>query len=102
MNTAATRFLNLELMDSIEPKAFQTTDPFPWINPQGFVNAGAYQELLDNMPALETFTPSFGKQRKSGQASHDRYILDYEKGVALPAPWQAFRIQVVIPSLGKM
>jgi hypothetical protein len=90
MSTIATRFLNQEVMDSIDPKAFQATEPFPFINPQGFIRDDAFQELLANMPALETFTPSFGKERKSGQASHDRYILDYEKGVDIPAPWQAF------------
>lgn len=89
MTSNATRYLNTTLMDSIDTQAFQSTQPFPWANPQGFIKADAYQELLDNMPALETFTPSFGKQRKSGQASHDRYILDYEKGLVLPAPWQA-------------
>jgi hypothetical protein len=75
-------------MDSIDPQEFQATQPFPFTNPQGFIKEDAYQELMDNMPALETFTPSFGKQRKSGQASHDRYILDYEEGVDIPAPWQ--------------
>lgn len=88
MTTSATRFLNLPVMENIDPPNFQSTQPFPWANPQGFIREDAYQELLNNMPALETFTPSFGKQRKSGQASHDRYILDYEEGVELPGPWQ--------------
>ncbi len=90
MTTSATRFLNLEVMNSIDPQEFQSTLPFPHVNPQGFIKDDAFRELLDNLPKLETFTPSFGVKRKSGQACHDRYILDYEEGVELPAPWQAF------------
>jgi hypothetical protein len=90
MTTPATRFLNPAVMESINPDEFQSTHPFPWTNPQGFILEDAYQELLANMPPIESFTPSFGKQRKSGQASHDRYILDYEKGIELPEPWRAF------------
>jgi hypothetical protein len=90
MTAKETCYLNTAYLDSIDEKAFQATQPFPWNNPQGFINPEPYRELLENMPKLEVFTSSFGKQRKSGQASHDRYILDYEKGVDIPAPWQAF------------
>ena len=42
------------------------------------------------MPELSRFRAFFGKQRKHGQASHDRYVLDYEDGMDLPAPWDQF------------
>ncbi len=87
MTQTASRYLNLELMNNFDEREFQGKQPFPWVNPQGFFNPDRYQELLDTMPPLESFTPSFGKQRKSGQASHDRYILDYEAGIELPGPW---------------
>jgi hypothetical protein len=90
MTQMAIRYLNQELMDNFDDQDFQQKHPFPWVNPQGFIDPATYQELLDNMPPLEQFTPSFGKQRKSGQASHDRYILDYEDGIELPEPWARF------------
>ena len=90
MNNPATRYLNTAVLDGIETRDFQSIKPFPFTNPQGFIREEPYQELLDNMPELESFAPSFGKQRKSGQASHDRYILDYQEAVKLPGPWQAF------------
>lgn len=86
----ARQYLNQALMDGLDERAFQARHPFPWVNPQGFIEPDAYRELLDSMPALERFTPSFGEQRKSDQASHDRYILDYERGMALPGPWARF------------
>ena len=90
MTQTPTRYLNQTLMNSIDALEFQQKQPFPWVNPQEFIRAGAYRELLDSAPSLERFTASFGKQRKSGQASHDRYILDYVAGMELPGPWRQF------------
>ena len=87
MTATSIRYLNTEMMNNFDNQDFQGKHPFPWCNPQGFFNPEHYQELLDNMPPLESFRPSFGKQRKSGQSPHDRYILDYEEGVELPEPW---------------
>ncbi len=81
-------FLNSAVLEAINPAEFQQRTPFPWVNPQQFIRADHSQELLDNLPALERFRGFFGKQRKHGQTSHDRYILDYEAGMALPTCWQ--------------
>jgi hypothetical protein len=90
MNLTPNRFLNPDAMAAIETQVFQNTDPFPWANPQGFIGSESYRELLDTMPGLDTFRGFFGKQRKHGQASHDRYVLDYEAGMTLAQPWQDF------------
>ncbi len=90
MPHTAIRYLNQTMIDNFDLIDFQEKHPFPWVNPQGFISPETYRELLDNMPPLERFTPSFGKQRKSGQASHDRYILDYEDGIELAEPWARF------------
>lgn len=80
-------YLNSPVLDGIEPVKFQAQEPYPWANPQGFVRADQYRELLATMPDISQFRAFFGKQRKHGQASHDRYVLDYEDGMDLPAPW---------------
>ncbi len=82
--------MNLAVLDSIDPKAFQAQNPFPWINPQHIIQEQRFKELLQNLPDIAHFRAFFGKQRKHGQASHNRYVLDYEEGMPLPAPWEQF------------
>ena len=83
-------YLNSAVLDAIDPGEFQAQKPFPWINPQYFITPEHYGELLQSLPDLARFTPFFGKQRKHGQASHDRYILDYERGMDIAQPWRDF------------
>jgi hypothetical protein len=85
-----TRYLNTEVMDSIDPAQFRAQQPFPWVNPQFFIRPECYSELLETLPDISRFRPFFGKQRKHGQASHDRYTLDYEDGMTLSRPWEVF------------
>ncbi len=42
------------------------------------------------MPDLGLFTPVFEKERKHGQRSHDRYVLEYDGDVPLSTPWRGF------------
>jgi hypothetical protein len=83
-------FLNTAVLDAIDVAAFQATLPFPWVNPQYFIAPDRLPELLANLPDLARFRPFFGKPRKHGQGSHDRYILDYERGMALAPVWRDF------------
>jgi len=87
---SSTSYLNPVVMDAIEPAAFQAQQPFPWVNPQYFIAPDRYQELLDALPTVDRFDAFFGKQRKHGQASHDRYVLDYERGMELAPTWRDF------------
>ncbi|MCB1704307.1 MAG: 2OG-Fe(II) oxygenase [Halioglobus sp.] len=83
-------YLNTAVLDAIDPQEFRAKSPFPWVNPQNFIAPERYDELLRSMPELERFSAFFGKQRKHGQASHDRYILDYERGMDLAPAWRDF------------
>ena len=83
-------YLNPPVLDGIEPAKFQAQEPYPWVNPQGFVRAEQYRELLDTMPDISQFRAFFGKQRKHGQSSHDRYTLDYERGMEIAPQWRDF------------
>jgi hypothetical protein len=83
-------YLNSPVLDGIEPAKFQAQEPYPWANPQGFVRADQYRELLATMPDISQFRAFFGKQRKHGQASHDRYTLDYERGMEIAPQWRDF------------
>ena len=83
-------YLNPAVLDAIDPAAFRAQLPYPWINPQHFIADDCSQELLDTLPDISQFRAFFGKQRKHGQASHDRYTLDYEEGMQLSPAWNAF------------
>ncbi|MEM9254105.1 MAG: 2OG-Fe(II) oxygenase [Pseudomonadota bacterium] len=83
-------YLNSAVLDGIETAQFQGQQPFPWANPQYFILPERYQVLLDAMPDIDQFRAFFGKQRKHGQGSHDRYVLDYERGMALSEQWREF------------
>ena len=87
---ASKPYLNTVVLDAIDAGEFQTKCPFPWVNPQYFIVPERYAELLQNMPDLARFNAFFGKQRKHGQTSHDRYILDYERGMELAPQWRDF------------
>ncbi|CAA0126136.1 Uncharacterised protein [Halioglobus japonicus] len=87
---ASKSYLNTAVLDAIDPAQFQAQKPFPWTNPQGFIVPERYPKLLQSQPDLARFKAFFGKQRKHGQSSHDRYILDYERGMELAPAWRDF------------
>jgi len=89
-STTGAHYLNQTVLDGIDPAQFRARLPYPWINPQGFVLEDRFRELLAAMPDIEQFRSFFGKQRKHGQGSHDRYVLDYERGMQLSPQWRDF------------
>ena len=84
------KYLNADVMASIDPLEFRRQRPYPWINPRGFLTEDGIGELLHCMPDLSLFTPCFDQTRKYGQANHDRYVFEYEDGMELPESWQRF------------
>jgi len=80
--------LDLAVLSAIDAKQFQATRPFPWLNPQGFLTDAAFARLAAELPPIDMFVPFFNKQRKHGQAQHDRYVLEYADGLPIPAVWQ--------------
>lgn len=87
---SSTRYLNRALMDSIDVQEFWQRRPFPWLNPREFVLPDRHRELLETLPDVALFYPTFYGTRKHGQGSHDRYVLDYQEGMALSEPWRDF------------
>ena len=87
---ASGQYLNSHVMNDIDHVDFRAKDPFPWTNPQHFISPDRYAQLLTSMPDISSFQGFFGKQRKHGQASHDRFVLEYEDGMPLPKPWEDF------------
>ena len=84
------RYLNIELMNTIDVDSFRNAQPYPWLNPSGMIQPDMLPSLIEEMPPLEQFTPTFGYERKFGQTSHDRYMLEYCPSLALSAHWREF------------
>lgn len=90
MTDQSEQYLNPVVLDAIDPVAFREQQPYPWVNPQYFIRPERYRELLETLPDISQFRAFFGKKRKHGQASHDRFVLDFEEGMELSAPWSRF------------
>ncbi len=84
------KYLDASHLNSLDAAAFQRQTPYPWANPAGLVTQHGYQQLRDNPPDFSLFKKLFGKQRKHGQQSHDRYSLIYQDGLPVPDVWQEF------------
>lgn len=83
-------YLDLEHLEALDPVAYQTREPYPYLNPEGLLHEEAYRKLVENLPPLEMFEKIHGKKRAHGQKPHDRFALEYEDGLPLPSPWQEF------------
>ncbi len=83
-------YLDFTRLSAIDPVAFQSQQPYPWINPERLLTEEGYQRLLETLPDVTLFTPLFGEQRKYGQQSHDRFSLDYHDSLDVAQPWKEF------------
>ena len=85
-------FLDIEQLNAVDPQGFQNAHPYPWQTFPALMSNEGWKELHDNLPPFEQFTPVFGRKRKGGQRSHDRYVLQHRPWThpKLPKPWKGF------------
>lgn len=84
------RYLDFDRLDALDPVAFQSRKPFPWMNPQGLLTDEGYKRLLETLPDVSLFQASFGLRRRNRQSPHDRFILEYDERLDTAEPWHAF------------
>lgn len=84
------KYLDIEKLRSLRLEDFLATKPYPYFNSDGVLTESGFQDLLANMPPLDMFEQKFGYERRAGQAPHDRYSLEYTRGMSVPKPWQEF------------
>ena len=72
--------------------AFLNTKPFPWLSMQGIIQEDGFRRLCSELPKPELFVPQFGVARSYGQASHDRFALQYHPRLdaELAPSWRQF------------
>ncbi|MEM9254140.1 MAG: hypothetical protein AAGA91_01755 [Pseudomonadota bacterium] len=82
-------YLDIDRLQSLSTEQFMAVRPYPYYNEPVLTETG-FQDLLDNMPGMDMFDQNFGKERRAGQAPHDRYSLEYTPDMPVPTPWQEF------------
>ncbi|MFQ5784342.1 MAG: hypothetical protein ACE5H8_05905 [Alphaproteobacteria bacterium] len=87
-------YLDYQRLDAIDPVAFQSQKPFPWINPQGLLTDDGHRRLVDTLPDVSMMKKSFGVTRHYGQASHDRFALEFDDGLGVAEPWKEFVAEI--------
>jgi Rps23 Pro-64 3,4-dihydroxylase Tpa1-like proline 4-hydroxylase len=83
-------YLNYDRLGELDAEAFQTTRPFPWINPAGLLTDEGHRQLVESLPPVSLFKKSFGIKRSHGQRSHNRYVLEYDDSLEVARPWKDF------------
>jgi len=83
-------YLDYDRLDGLDAEAFRSQNPYPWINPEGLLTPEGQRRLLATLPDLSLFTRRFGVRRSHGQASHDRFALEYRTDLHVADDWHAF------------
>jgi len=83
-------YLNYRQLERQDAEAFRSARPYPWTGIDGALTDEGFAQLHRSLPPLEALSPCFGKRRKHGQASHDRYALSYHEDLPIADDWHAF------------
>jgi hypothetical protein len=83
------KYLDIEKLRGLGTGEFMAVKPYPFYN-EPLLTQNGFADLLDNMPSLDMFDAIMGKDRRAGQAPHDRYSLEYTPNMPVPKPWQEF------------
>ncbi|MDT8438703.1 MAG: 2OG-Fe(II) oxygenase [Wenzhouxiangellaceae bacterium] len=83
-------FLDPDRLAAMSGEAFRATQPYPWANPAGLLTDEGYTALIEQLPDVDVFKPVFGRTRKHGQQSHDRYALEWQDDLPVSPVWKDF------------
>lgn len=83
-------FLNTVALEKVNKTAFQSIKPFPFLEVEGILTRDGHQALLRDLPDPRDFSRVFGRKRRYGQRSHDRFVLQYHPLGSIPELWRDF------------
>ncbi|MGA2083912.1 MAG: 2OG-Fe(II) oxygenase [Terracidiphilus sp.] len=83
-------YLNLECLQRLSAEAFQSRQPYPWVNFEHVLTPEGYERLRETLPSVEGFDRQVGIKRAYGQGPHDRFLLHYHSGLGIAEPWREF------------
>lgn len=83
---SAISLLDFEALEANSAGSFRRRRPYPWwtgpaLRPEG------WQALFAHLPDPDQLEAVFGKQRRFGQVSHDRYVLEYRPDLPVHPIW---------------
>ncbi|HKA13756.1 MAG TPA: hypothetical protein VKH41_01960 [Myxococcota bacterium] len=82
--------LDFAKLEAIDTDWFRARTPYPFVNPEALIRPEAWERLEAELPTLDQFDQKFGKERRAGQAPHDRYSLEFREGVRVSPAWRTF------------
>lgn len=94
------QYLRTDLLESLDPAAFQGAQPYPWLGIENLLTDAGYERLLESLPELAQLSPVFGLVRKHGQPSHDRYALEWDEAPDVAPAWREFIAELDGPAYG--
>ncbi len=80
------RLLDEEALAAVDARAFRSRTPYPWWGGP-VLRDEAWQALHGHLPDREALEAIFGKTRRHGQQSHDRYALEYTADLPVHPLW---------------
>jgi 2OG-Fe(II) oxygenase superfamily len=84
-------YLNRACLEGLSAEAFQSRQPYPWVNIEYSLTPEGLKALRETLPAVDQrFRKMVGVERAYGQAPHDRYLLHWQPGLEVAGPWQEF------------
>jgi len=83
-------YLDYDRLAQIDGEQFRNTRPYPWLNPAGALTDDGFSELVEHLPDVSQCKPVFGRSRKHGQQSHDRFALEWQDDLDVHSSWKAF------------
>lgn len=84
-------YLNRECLEGLSRENFRNRQPYPWVNIENTLTPEGLETLRATLPEVDQrFKKMVGVERAYGQAPHDRYLLHYQPGLEVAAPWKEF------------
>jgi len=88
--------LDAKALEGFDATAFRDRRPYPWCSGPS-LRPEAWQRLFEVMPDLDQFQAVFGKTRRFGQQSHDRYALEYAPDLDVHPLWHELVLEFESP-----
>lgn len=91
-------YIDPKRLAGVDAEAFKNQPPYPWGCFEALVSEDGYRQLHADLPKVEQMKASFGRRRRYGQASHDRYVLEWSESLPLPESWRTFIAELQGPT----
>jgi hypothetical protein len=96
--TGRMQYLDQAALGAVDAAAFARMYPFPFLEIDGLLTRTAHHALTHDLPDPASYAHSFGRRRRYGQQSHDRFVLQYHPLRTIPESWRDFIAELKSPA----